>query len=112
MLRIQDPDCLSHLEPEDKHAASSALIETCIVANTNAPSNNNLPVARAEPAVEVTRIRDGYAAQVGADADHDHELGFEAPVIVRFLIAKIFLVDGHLPSYVETLKPRVWVVTY
>lgn len=56
------------------------------------------PVARAEGSVVVSLVGEGHAAQVRADADHNHELGLEAAVLVRFLVAEVLHVHGRLSS--------------
>lgn len=50
------------------------------------------PVARAVVAAEVSRIRDGHAAQVGADADQDDPLGLLDSLQVVLRVPQL----GHL----------------
>lgn len=57
-------------------------------------------MARAERSVVVPGVGEGHAAQVGADADHDHELGLEAALLVRLLVAEVLHENTRLcPSF-------------
>ena len=57
---------------------------------------HNPPVARAERAVVVSRVGQGHASQVRADADHHHVLGLEAALLVRLLVTEVLHVHGRL----------------
>lgn len=49
----------------------------------------NIPVARAEPAVVFASIVGGHAAKMSANANHDDELGFKATLLVGLQITKL-----------------------
>lgn len=52
------------------------------------------PMARAEPAPEITRLANRHTAQVCADAHHDEPLGFLDAVFVGLGVAEGFDLDG------------------
>jgi hypothetical protein len=52
------------------------------------------PVAGAKPAAKVAGVTGRDAAEMGTNAQHDHELGLDVPVAVLFLVAQHAHRDG------------------